>query len=250
MNYRSDLKRLQALRNKKFRKEYGQFFIEGEKIILEALESDFRIIHIWLNAESNSKIRQKAVEKGIEVREVSRSWLERAGNLKTNNVGVALLDIPDTHLSQSLESNWILLLDRINDPGNLGTIIRSADWFGIQTIICSPDSVDLYNPKTLMSSKGSFLRVNVLYEEIERILKNDNREVLAADMNGEDIHELKSFPSKGYLLMGSESHGISPVLEQFISKRIHISGKGGAESLNVSISTAIILDNLFRMKAI
>lgn len=248
MNYRSDLKKLQALRNKKFRKEYRQFFVEGEKIILEVLDSGFSVINIWLNAEYDSKIRQKAAEKGIDVIEVSQGWLERAGTLKSNNTGIALLNMPEQALDKALSSKWILLLDRINDPGNLGTIIRTADWYGLKTIICSPDSVDLFNPKTLMASKGSFLRVDVFYENFETLLITEKREVIAADMLGEDIHNLSSPPKEAFLLMGSESHGISKNLNEHISRRVHIAGGANTESLNLSISTAIILDNLRRLK--
>ena len=247
MDYKNILKKVQALKNKKFRKEYREFIIEGEKIILESLESDFRISSIWLISEGNDKISQKAAEKGIQINFVNKSWIERASSLKSNNTGIAILKLPEAKLPDFELQTWTLVLDGINDPGNFGTIIRTAEWYGVKEIICSMDCVELYNPKVLMASKGSFLRVGIRYEDLSEFFKKHNATVLAADMSGEDLHELKEIESKGFLLMGSESHGISKELETHISKRIHIKGAGQAESLNVGIATAIILDNLKRM---
>ena len=248
MDYKSDLKKLQSLKNKKYRQQYGQFLIEGEKIIEEALDSNFDIDGLWINKEGYHKIRQKALEKGIDVKFVNQSWIERAGSLKSNKVGLGLLkersnkESPDT-------GKWILVLDSINDigdPGNLGTIIRIMDWYGLTEIVCSTESVDQYNPKVLMASKGSFLRVNVFYKDLREFLSTYSGNIWAADMLGEDLHNVEEPGKNGILLMGSESHGISEELLQFIHKKITISGRGSAESLNVGMATAIILDNFKR----
>ncbi len=250
MDYKIDLKRIQALKNKKYRKEYKQFIIEGDKIINEALDSDFIFDGIWLNKDADYKIREKADQSGIDIKIVNQKWLERAGNLQTNNFGIAVLNIPDQQ-SIDLNKGWVLALDSINDPGNFGTIIRSAEWFGIQTILCSDNSVELYNPKVLMASKGSFLRLNIIYDDLSTVLSGYNGIVLAADMSGKDIHELNlDSTKKGIILMGSESHGISKELNGYITEKIHVPGKGKAESLNLGIATSIILDNLSRQKII
>lgn len=247
MDYKNDLKKIQSLKNKKFRKEFMQFVVEGDKIINEAIDSDFKIEAIWLNQDADHKISEKAKQKGIDVKFVGQKWLERAGTLKSNNFGIALLQIPEEK-NIDFKRGWILALDSINDPGNFGTIIRSAEWFGINTIICSPNSVELYNPKVIMASKGSFLRLNILFKELKELLNDYQGMVLAADMEGQSIHEMKIETKNGIILMGSESHGISGDLEKYINHKIHIPGIGKAESLNLAIATSIILDNLNRME--
>ncbi|MEQ8519159.1 MAG: RNA methyltransferase [Cytophagales bacterium] len=247
MDYKNDLKKIQSLKNKKFRKEFMQFIVEGDKIINEAIDSDFKIEAIWLNQDTGYKISEKAKQKGIDVKFVGQKWLERAGTLKSNNFGIALLQIPEEK-NIDFKRGWVLALDSINDPGNFGTIIRSAEWFGINTIICSPNSVELYNPKVIMASKGSFLRLNILFKDIKELLNDYQGMVLAADMEGQTIHEMKIETKNGIILMGSESHGIPGDLEKYINHKIHIPGNGKAESLNLAIATSIILDNLNRME--
>ncbi|QNL20753.1 RNA methyltransferase [Hyphobacterium sp. CCMP332] len=249
MDYKNDLKKIQSLKNKKFRKEFKQFIVEGDKIINEAIDSDFKIEAIWLNQDADYKISEKAKQKGIDVKLVGQKWLERAGTLMSNKFGIALLQIPE---EKKIEYNrgWVLALDSINDPGNFGTIIRSAEWFGINTIICSHNSVELYNPKVIMASKGSFLRLNILFKDLKEVLSGYQGMVLAADMEGQNIHEMKLETKNGIILMGSESHGISGELEKHINHKIHIPGNGQAESLNLAIATSIILDNLNRLELI
>ncbi|MEQ8361193.1 MAG: RNA methyltransferase [Cytophagales bacterium] len=247
MDYKNDLKKIQSLKNKKFRKEFMQFIVEGDKIINEAIDSDFKIEAIWLNQDTGYKISEKAKQKGIDVKFVGQKWLERAGTLKSNNFGIALLQIPEEK-NIDFKRGWVLALDSINDPGNFGTIIRSAEWFGINTIICSPNSVELYNPKVIMASKGSFLRLNIQFKDIKELLNDYQGMVLAADMEGQTIHEMKIETKNGIILMGSESHGIPGDLEKYINHKIHIPGNGKAESLNLAIATSIILDNLNRME--
>ncbi len=249
MDYKNDLKKIQSLKNKKFRKEFMQFIIEGDKIINEALDSEFKIEVIWLNQDAGYKISEKAKQKGIDVKFVGQKWLERAGTLKSNNFGIALLQIPEPK-KIDFDRGWVLALDSINDPGNFGTIIRSAEWFGIQTILCSQNSVELYNPKVIMASKGSFLRLNIVYKDLKTVFNDYKGMVLAADMRGQIIHELNANAKNGIILMGSESHGISKELEKYISQKIHIPGNGPAESLNLAIATSVILDNLNRLQLI
>lgn len=249
MDYKNDLKKIQALKSKKFRKENMQFIIEGDKIINEALESDFNFNGIWLNKDAERKISENAGQRGIDIKLVSQKWIERAGNLQSNNFGIAVLDIPNTH-KINLNEGWVLALDSINDPGNFGTIIRSAEWFGINTIVCSNNTVELYNPKVLMASKGSFLRVKIIYADLHSVFSNYEGTIIGAEMTGKSVRDLDLESQGGVILMGSESHGISKDLEKFINHKIHIPGKGKAESLNVAIATSIILDNMSRKNLI
>ncbi len=143
--------------------------------------------------------------------------------------------------------DWILALDAVRDPGNLGTIIRLCDWYGIGQLVCSPDTVDCYNPKTLQATMGSIARVKVVYAELERVFNQSGTPVFGAFIGGEPVYEA-DFPQSGILLMGSEAHGISDSLAKMVGRRIGIPpfGKPGAESLNVAMATAILLHELRR----
>jgi TrmH family RNA methyltransferase len=136
----------------------------------------------------------------------------------------------------------VIVLDEIKDPGNLGTIIRIADWYGIDNIVASKNTVDFYNPKVITATKGSFTRVNMFYTDLNDFLSKTKLPILGAFLNGENIHETK-FPVSGILVMGNESNGVSKEIEILITKKITIPAYGKAESLNVAIATAIILDN-------
>ncbi len=138
-----------------------------------------------------------------------------------------------------------MALESINDPGNLGAIIRIADWYGIEKILCSSDTVDFYNPKVIAASMGSFLRVQVQYGDLSELLKNTALPVLGAFLDGTNVHKFQ-FPTEGILVIGSEAHGISPALEKIVTEKITIPRTGKAESLNAAIATAIICDNWLR----
>jgi len=142
-----------------------------------------------------------------------------------------------------------LILDDIRDPGNLGTIIRIADWYGIKKIICSPDTTDVYNPKVIAASKGSFTRVNLFYTPLPEFLAQHakDRDLLGAFLDGDSIYEHSFSAQGGYVVMGNESNGIGAEVETFITNRITIPRVGEAESLNVGIATAVMLDNLRRV---
>ncbi len=141
---------------------------------------------------------------------------------------------------------FTLLLDDIRDPGNLGTIIRTADWYGIQTIIASEETVDFYSPKVINSTKGSFIRIHFSNADLSQVLqKQTTLPVFGAFLDGEDVHTIQ-FPKGGFLVIGNESKGISPTVEKFITNKVTIPRYGKAESLNAAIATAILLDNIRR----
>ena len=143
------------------------------------------------------------------------------------------------------EGEFIIALDDIRDPGNLGTIIRTADWYGIHTIIASEETADFYNPKVISSTMGSFTRVNVHYEDLQNFLSKTHRKIYGAFLQGRSIHH-ESFASGGIILIGNESRGISKPLEKLVTDRITIPRFGHAESLNAAIATAVICDNIRR----
>ena len=152
-----------------------------------------------------------------------------------------------TNNEEEIESDINLVLDGIQDPGNFGTIIRLADWFGISRIICSDDTVDLYNPKVIQATMGSFTRVNIVYKNINEFLKDSNHENIGTDMIGESIYQYH-FPTKMNLILGNEGNGIRPETEDLLSQKITIPRFGksqSTESLNVSMATGIILGEIF-----
>lgn len=242
------MQHVKALQQKKFRDKYQEFVVEGTKLTLELLKSNFRVKNIFATPEWISQNNQHFNTKTL-ISPVSQKELERMSGLKTSNSVLSLVEIPNRNTVEDLPTKQIIVLaDGIRDPGNLGTIIRSADWFGVNTIICSEDSVDLYNPKVVQATMGSLFRVNVFYKDLLLFLKSlsDEIPVYGAFLNGENIYS-RVFGESGVLVIGSESHGIRPEVEARVKTRLHIPAiTAGAESLNASIAAAICLSEIKR----
>ena len=217
------------------------FLVEGEKSVLEVMNSDFDIDEIVVT--SRFKSLHGHLLGNISVLESED--LSAVGTLKSNDAAIALVRMKPNE-PFPVASGLTLISDGINDPGNFGTILRVADWFGIKRILASRDTCELYNPKVISSSKGSFTRVTVYYTEIDSVIASAGLPVYAADMSGRNVHTFE-FPTDCLLVMGNESHGISPSLEALITERLTIPSYGGAESLNVGVATAIMLDNYRRL---
>lgn len=240
---KNEIKRISALHQSKYRDEQHRFLIEGVKIIDELLNSNsYKILKIYaLETWITTQAASIATKKGVEIELVTPSVLERISQLKTPNLVIAEVEQPVS--SKKIELHQpILALDHINDPGNLGTIIRTADWFGFQQIVCSKECVELYNPKVLQATMGSFLRVKVFYTDLQTWMESltTKNPVYGAVMDGENFYNTE-FTETPVFLIGNESKGISASLKPFISKKITIPCFGGAESLNASIATAVIL---------
>jgi len=250
---------LRSLQQKKERKENNSFVIEGKKIVTETLQatnSNYKIKQLFatqdlldeLNSQKNLKVKVNDNNE-IEIILSTANQLSEAGSLKSNNAAIAVVEFPVLTVPKKLE-NLALLLENINDPGNLGTIIRIADWYGIEDIFCSEQTVDLYNSKTLSATMGSFLRVNVHYGNEFEFLKLAEGNTYGAFLDGKNVHQTK-FPKTGMLVIGSESHGITEKLGKEILNKITIpsfassnnNNEESAESLNAAIATAIICDN-------
>lgn len=232
-----------SLQIKKFRRLYNQFIIEGEKSVLEVLTSDITVHKLLVTPYFQNKYKKELIHFSDRIEVAGDNELDSVGTLQTNDSAIALCEIKNVVRPKQFSSEWVLVLDNVNDPGNLGTIIRIADWYGISSIVCSEDTADVYNPKVINSSKGSFLRVNVYYEDLTDFLANQNIEVYGADLQGENIHKT-TFPAGGILVMGNEAHGISDGVKKYITKTITIPQYGQAESLNVGIATAICCDRI------
>lgn len=214
--------------------------------MLELINSDYRTRTVYVTPMFLQEHRNAIQNANIEIVSVSHQVLEGLGTFKTNDAALAVVEMKSNTPLAAQEGEYALLLDDLNDPGNLGTIIRIADWFGLRKIICSESTVDLYNPKVIAAAKGSFTRVQVYYTLLPEFLKEQELPILGADMDGADVHTY-AFPKGGYLLMGSEASGIHADLLPFVKEKLSIPAWGGAESLNVAMATAILCDNLRRI---
>lgn len=239
---KNQIKLIKSLSEKKNRVELGLFLVEGEKSVLELLNSDFKIDLILTTTEFFDKHGEKIREKSDSYEIVNQSELEKIGTFETNDSALAVVKQKENTEPKTEQDNITLVLDEIKDPGNLGTIIRIADWYGIKNIIASKETVDFYNPKVITATKGSFTRINIFYTDIKDFLSKQKLPILGAFLDGENVHKIK-FPQKGIIVMGNESNGIKKEIEKVITQKITIPSYGKAESLNVAIATAIILDN-------
>ena len=230
---RNQIKFIQSLKQKKFRLQHQLFVVEGEKIVNEFLNSDWEIKQIYATKEW----------KGDAVK-VSNKELERISFLKKPNKVLAIIKIPQR--KSIISGNLVLALESVKDPGNLGTIIRLADWFGVQNVICSKNCVDLYNPKVVQATMGSICRIQVQYLNLKSTLESmTDYKICVAVMDGKNVFSLKKL-EKRVVLMGSESHGISTELLELAHQKVTIpkSKKSQAESLNVANACGIILAQL------
>lgn len=242
---KSKIKLINSLNLGKFRKQLGLFVAEGSINVLDFIKSGIETEGLYATKEwieGNIQYLSK-----IDAGEVSVKELKKISNLKNPSEVLAVFKMPD-YVAPNLHEvkEVIIMLDDMRDPGNMGTIIRTADWFGIRHIICSPDSVDAYNPKVVQASMGSLSRVRIHYQNLEKVIRSkpDYLKVFGAVLDGDNIVELAK-PNHGIILIGSEAHGISKKLIPLIDKKITIPHTpsfdgSSAESLNASIATAII----------
>ncbi len=239
MVVKSQIKFIKSLQQKKYRILNGLFVVEGVKMVNELLQTELKLHGLYT---TNPELLPS---KAFQYEKISEAELHKISGLKSPNKAVAIFNIPD---STPLHFNdWILVLDGIKDPGNLGTIIRLCDWFGIPQLVCSTDTVDCYNPKVLQATMGSIARVNIVYMDVETLVKKSDLPAVGAFMEGDPVYQY-NWPSKGMLIMGNEAHGISKGLEALLDKKVSIPqfGNPTTESLNVATATAILLNELRR----
>lgn len=235
---------IKSLQVKKYRKEEQSFIVEGAKSVAELLRSDFEVK--WLAATDDFLQLHANVlsNRHIEWTEASAKELGQLGTFQTNDGALAIASMkPNQPLT--VQNEYALILDDIRDPGNLGTIIRTADWYGIDKIIASEETADFYNPKVISATMGSFCRVQLYYANLVEYLNATHLPVYGTFLNGKNIYTV-DFEKAGLIAMGNEANGISTEVGQLVTVPITIPKRGGAESLNVSIATAIVLDNVFR----
>lgn len=237
---KNQIKLISSLQQKKHRFANQLFFAEGVKVIQELVKSNFELEHLYTTKEDFNDIAPN--KRSV----ISENELNKISALSTPNTCLAVFKIPLE--SKIIESGLILALDSIRDPGNLGTILRLCDWFGIQQLICSKETVDIYNPKVVQATMGSIARVNVNYIDLETFITQTKLPVFGTFMDSENIYKT-TLPQEGIIVMGNEANGISESIEKLISKRLTIPRFGNlqiTESLNVATATAIILSEFRR----
>ncbi len=228
---KNQIKFIKSLSLKKKRIKEQLFIAEGEKVVSELLRSDFEIKNIYATKEwevSNDNITQ-----------ISNTELQKISNLKSPNKVLAVVQFKNHKIIK--HDGITLVLDEINDPGNLGTIIRICDWFGVKQIICSKNTVDIFNPKVVQSAMGSTFRVKVNYTDLVNYLSDITTPIYGAFMDGKNLKEVK-LPKSAHLVMGNEANGISAEINKLITNKVAIKNIGkSAESLNVAVATSILL---------
>ena len=232
-------KYIRSLSQQKYRKQYNVFTAEGDKIAREWLASDARVQMVvstadWAEKNSNFLARHPGAEHCV----VTEQELEKVSTLQTPNKVLLVVAMPVSGAALPVEG-WSIALQQIQDPGNMGTIIRIADWFGIGDIITSPDSVDYYNPKVVQAAMGGHLRVKLHSADLDNFLQETTLPVLAATIDGDSVYTIDN-PGQGIILIGNESKGLSADLLKHASHCVTIPKKGGAESLNAAVSAGIL----------
>jgi len=254
---KNKIKFINSLKKKKNRIKKGFFIAEGEKIITELINSStYKIADLFATDSFISKLSNQQKATINELHMVTEEELSKISDLKNPNKTLAVVKIPEyTSEPEEVKKSLCLVLDNINDPGNLGTIIRTADWFGIKHIFCSEGSVDLYNPKVIQSTMGSFIRIKLFYKNLETFLQTftdiNGFQIYGCFLEGENIYSAP-LEDKGLIVMGSESHGISDKLKDYIHKKLYIprfisnGEQQTSESLNISVATGIVCSEFRR----
>jgi len=245
---KSQVSLLKSLQQKKFRREHGFFLVEGHRSIAEFIDSPYLLEAVYHTPAFSPKVLN--LSQKINWCEISVTELEKISSLKTPQDAIAQVRIPEWPVLDysELKGKFSLVLDGIQDPGNMGTIIRIADWFGIDNIICSDDTVDAYNPKVVQACMGSLARVKVHYIDLVDFLSKTKLPVFGALLDGNNIYQT-DFGSEGLILMGNEGNGIRPEIQGKVSQAVTIPRVGKAESLNVAIATAIFCSEISRKSA-
>ena len=237
---KNKIKWIRSLQLKKNRDELGLFIVEGEKMVQEAIENfsqqiDFLVVTKFSSIKTDDVSFEVAIATDEELKSIS--------TLKNPNKSLVVLKLP---AKIRIETSFRIALDGIQDPGNLGTILRLADWFDVKEIICSKETVDVYNPKVVQASMGAIFRIKVTYCDLEDYLKKSKETIFGALLEGQNIYK-KSVEPKGILVLGNEGNGISEKIIPLITEPITIPRFGQAESLNVSVATGILLSEFFRV---
>lgn len=237
---KNQIKLITGLQQKKYRKQHKLFFAEGIKVVQELLDSNIRLHHLYTTKEVFTGISPENVSL------ITEAELNKISALTTPQTCLALFEMPEE--KPVAPTGLIVALDDVRDPGNLGTIIRLCDWFGIAHLVCSVECVDVYNPKVVQATMGSISRVNVVYTDLQQYLSDTRLPVFGTFMDGQNIYG-EALPEDGIIVLGNEANGISDEIEALCTQRIAIPRFGdiqATESLNVATATAITLSEFRR----
>jgi len=237
---KNQIKNINQLKQKKFRESEQQFIAEGVKVIQELVSSHLKLVHIYSTKEFDFGVSAN------QITIITDADLKKISALTNPNTCLAIFEIPEP--KKIMPKGIQVVLDDVRDPGNLGTIIRLCDWFGITDLICSETSVDAYNPKVVQATMGSLTRLNIHYANLVHYLSNTNLPIYGTFMDGENVYK-ENLLDEGILVMGNEANGISNEIERLVNRRIAIPRFGSlqaTESLNVATATAIVLSEFKR----
>lgn len=243
---KKEQKFIKSLKVKKYRVREKRFLVEGTKNIRELLSSDFKV-ELIAGTDSFFDSNEGMVEN-VRLEVIKADLLAQLGNFKTNDAAIAVVQAKEHQPFTITENKVYFVLDGVGDPGNLGTIIRTLDWFGFDELICSENCAELYHPKVIASTMGSFTRMKVFYENLPSLFKQVNFPVYGADMNGENLFEKTIISNPSFIVMGSESQGLSDNIKKHITQYLSIPKFGQAESLNVGVATGILAGYLRQLK--
>ncbi|MBL1411153.1 TrmH family RNA methyltransferase [Sphingobacterium faecale] len=234
-----------SLQHKKFRTKHGLFIVEGIKSVTEFVHSSYKVQKIFATDQACAKLPK--IPQSIKPIKIPESDFNKVSTLKTPQGALALVEIPEPQQInlKNFKNRHTLVLDDIQDPGNLGTIIRTAEWFGIQQIVCSNGTVDAYNTKVVQATMGSLSRVQLYYTDIRDLILQEEIPTFGALLHGQSIYEV-DFGKEGLIIMGNEGNGISSELIPALKTAVTIPRIGRAESLNVAVATTIFCSELAR----
>ena len=243
---KAELSRLRDLRDKKHREAAGLFIIEGEKVIGELIAAKYPLLEIYATPAWPGAGRERKAS-AAPIFETTVEEMARASHFPTPSTVLAVGKINRVALpSGALDRGLTLALDGIQDPGNVGTLLRLADWFALDRVLLSPDCADLFSQKVINASMGSFARMAVHTAPLDEALTGLKAPILGCDLAGDDVHALKP-ASHAVIVIGSEGRGLSPAVQALVTQRVTIPRYGGAESLNAAVAAAIVCDNLRRV---
>ncbi len=248
MMTKAEIAMIRSLNDKRSRTEWGLFVAEGEKLVSELPGSGLHVRRLFLREDT---VLENLAAFGVGAERVTAREMERISHLKSPQGALALVEIPPRQLPSDPGRKLALALDGIQDPGNLGTILRLADWFGIREVFCSPQTADCFNPKVVQATMGAILRVGVHYCDLPRLLTQCDVPVYGTFLDGENIYraDLGVSPA-GIIVMGNEGNGITSEVAATVTRRLYIppypAGRPSSESLNVAVATAVVCSEFRR----
>ncbi|MCL7989245.1 RNA methyltransferase [Sphingobacterium sp. lm-10] len=244
---KSLIRLITSLQHKKFRRQHGLFCVEGVKSILEFVDSTYEVNMIFATSSAAAKLNK--IPQNIKLVSVNEEELKKVSFLTNPQGALALVKIPSSERisTEQLSGKHSLILDDVQDPGNMGTIVRTAEWFGFTQVIASLDTVDVYNPKVVQATMGSLARMQIIYMDIEALIKETTIPSYGALLAGNSIYET-DFKQEGMIILGNEGNGIRPTILPHITQAVTIPSFGRAESLNVAVAATVFCSEIARRK--